>query len=192
MNMIHKSIIREQGKARRADLGMEVRREFDARIIARCQTELHWNDYERVMLFLPIERHHEIDLWPLVRWIWATWPAVEVYVPKVTGEMMEAVRITPLTKLSKNRFQIPEPVDGEALEPGELLDLILTPLLGFDAAGHRVGYGRGYFDWFFAAQPMAERVGLGYEFLSVAEGISAGNHDIKLQAVITEERLVRI
>ncbi|GAC1369292.1 MAG: hypothetical protein NVSMB39_0980 [Candidatus Saccharimonadales bacterium] len=140
------------------------------------------------MLFLPIERQHEINLWPLVRWIWSEHPAVEVYVPRVDGDKIEAVRITPLTKVAGSAFGIPEPVDGDNLESREQLDLILTPLLGFDAAGHRVGYARGYFDRFFATQPMAERIGLGYECLYEPGGIAAEAHDVKLSAVITEDR----
>jgi 5-formyltetrahydrofolate cyclo-ligase len=185
--MIDKDTIRKQGKARRADLDRDTRAGFDSRIIARCKAELSWNDYERVMLFLPIERQHEIDLWPLMRWIWAQWPAVEVYVPRVAGDAMQAVMITPLTRFSENNFGIPEPASGEVLD-GQL-DLILTPLLGFDAAGNRVGYGRGYFDRFFAAQPTAERVGLAYECLYVQEGIAAETHDMALNIIITEGHL---
>ena len=182
--MIDKATARKQGKAARAALSAETRAQFDARIIERCKNVLSWNDYERVLLFLPIERQHEINLWPLVRWIWTEHPAVEVYVPRVNGTEMEAVRINPLVKFSENNFGIPEPVDGEILD--EQLDLILTPLLGFDAAGNRVGYGRGYYDRFFKTQPMTERVGLSYECLFVPEGIKTEDHDVKLHEVITE------
>lgn len=190
--MIHKSIIRESGKQRRAELSAQRKADFDRRILEHCKNELAWNDYERVMIFLPIARHNEIDTWPLVRWIWSTWPAVEVYVPRVEAEIMRAVRIAPLTKFAENNFGITEPVDGEILESHEQLDLILTPLLGFDAAGHRVGYGRSYFDRFFTTQPMAERVGLGYECLLVPEGIASELHDVQLSCVITEKRSIGI
>jgi 5-formyltetrahydrofolate cyclo-ligase len=184
--MIHKSIIREQGKAARAALSPEVRLEYDARIIERCQTELGWADYERVMLFLPIERQQEINLWPLVKWIWAEHPAVEVYVPRVIGGKMEAVQLSPLSKIAMNNFGIPEPADGEVLAAGEPLDLILTPLLGFDDSGNRVGYGKGYYDKFFQVQPTAERIGLGYACLFVPKRIETARHDVALNGVITE------
>lgn len=42
---------------------------------------------------------------------------------------------------------IPEPVGGTVTEPSEI-DLILMPLLAFDKRGHRVGYGKGFYDRF--------------------------------------------
>lgn len=182
--MIDKATVRKQGKAARAALSAETRAQFDARIIERCKNELGWNDYERVMLFLPIERQNEINLWPLVRWIWAEHPAVEVYVPRMNDAEIEAVRITPLVKFSENNFGIPEPVDGEILD--EQLDLILTPLLGFDAAGNRVGYGRGYYDRLFKSRPMAERVGIAYKCLFRPEDIETDSFDVALHGVLTE------
>lgn len=183
--MRDKATIRQQGKQARAALDPAVRAEYDARIIERCKSDLDWNDYERVMVFLPIERQHEINTWPLVKWIWATWPAVEVYVPRVVGAKMEAVRITPLTQYSISNYGIAEPAEGDALG-GEPLDLILVPLLGFDSRGHRVGYGKGYYDGFLAAHPAAERVGLGYECLRVADGIKSEFQDVRLHQVISE------
>ena len=44
-------------------------------------------------------------------------------------------------------FGIPEPINGPAVVP----DVLLVPLLGFDAAGYRLGYGGGYFDRTLAA-----------------------------------------
>jgi 5-formyltetrahydrofolate cyclo-ligase len=184
-----KSIIRDSGKRARAELGDAVRADYDVRIISRCQKELTWADYAAMMIFLPIARHNEIDTWPLLRWLWREWPDVAVYAPRVVGEKFEAIRLRPDTPVNTSDWGIPEPAGVEVLAPGEKLDLVLTPLLGFDAAGHRVGYGKGYFDRFFADFPYARRVGLGYECLLVRAGIPTQAHDMALNAVITEERI---
>lgn len=185
-----KSIIRKQGKSARAGLSAERRTALDGQIIEFAKTGLDWADYERIMLFLPIERHNEINLWPLVRWLWAEWPAVSVYVPVVRGEVMYGVQITPLTTFKEGKFGTTEPDSGAELTLHEPLDVILTPLLGFDSRGHRVGYGGGYYDRFFAKHPQAQRVGVGYEVLRVDEDIPAGPHDLRLGLVITEQGMV--
>ncbi len=183
-----KSTIRRLGGERRETMGADARAELDRRIVTRCLGELNWAAYHHVMVFLPIERRHEIDTWPLVEQIFQVWPSVKLYTPTVVGDDLEAVRITPETKFSLNRWGIPEPESGVALTGRDDLDLVLTPLLGFDGHGQRVGYGRGYFDRFFASHPKARRVGLGYESLLVNEGILAEDHDVRLHAVITESR----
>jgi len=173
----------------RAELGAERRAELDRLVTERAREELDWHRYLRVLVFLPIARQREIDTWPLIRWIWATWPRIETYVPRTDGSKMVAVRLTPDTELAENRWGIPEPVAGLLLPASEPLELILTPLLAFDGKGHRVGYGHGYYDRFLAEQTAAERVGLGYEALLVPDGIRAERHDVRLHRVITEKQI---
>jgi len=180
--------IRRQGREQREAMGPGARAELDGRIVTRCMEELDWGSYRRVMVFLPIERRHEINTWPLVEWIFQIWPSVNLYVPRVVGDELEAVRITPESKFSPDRWGIPEPEGGAGLATHDALDLVLTPLLGFDGHGQRVGYGRGYYDRFFSAHPTARRVGLGYECLLVENGIPAEPHDRPLHDVITEEQ----
>ena len=64
-------------------------------------------------------------------------------------------------------------------------DLIVTPLLAFDAFGQRLGQGGGYYDRTFAARPDAARVGLAWAAQEV-ERLPAEGHDIALHGVLTE------
>jgi 5-formyltetrahydrofolate cyclo-ligase len=64
-------------------------------------------------------------------------------------------------------------------------DLILTPLLAFDAFGGRLGQGGGYYDRTFAARPDALRIGFGYLGQQVAR-LPMESHDIRLHGVLTE------
>lgn len=70
---------------------------------------------------------------------------------------------------------------AEVVEP----DLIVTPLLAFDAFGGRLGQGGGYYDRTFAARPGVIRVGFAYAG-QAAERLALEAHDIRLHGVLTE------
>ena len=65
-------------------------------------------------------------------------------------------------------------------------DLILTPLLAFDAHGGRLGQGGGYYDRTFAVLPDAVRVGFAYAGQQV-ERLTLEAHDMRLHGVLTEK-----
>jgi 5-formyltetrahydrofolate cyclo-ligase len=65
-------------------------------------------------------------------------------------------------------------------------DIIIMPLLGFDARGTRLGYGGGYYDRTLAAMSKTARlVGLAFAGQEVAE-IPREGHDIPLDVIVTE------
>jgi 5-formyltetrahydrofolate cyclo-ligase len=64
-------------------------------------------------------------------------------------------------------------------------DFLLVPLLGFDAAGNRLGYGAGYYDRTLAGLPAAFRLGCAFAAQEFAK-IPVSDADIKLHAVATE------
>ena len=188
--MVDKFTTRNAGKAYRLGLGAGQRETMDRAIVMRCQGSLDWEHYANVMVFVPIVANREINIWPLIYWIWEKWPQVVVYAPQVRGHAMGAARLGSDTPLRTGAYGTVEPPGASELLPSQHLDLILTPLLGFDLAGHRVGYGKGYYDRFFATHPTAQRIGLGYEQLLVAGTIATAPHDIPLAGVITEDRFI--
>ena len=64
-------------------------------------------------------------------------------------------------------------------------DLIVTPLLAFDARGARLGQGGGYYDRTFADLPEAVRIGFAYAGQEVGK-LPVEPHDIRLHGVLTE------
>jgi len=68
-------------------------------------------------------------------------------------------------------------------------DLLLVPLLAFDRAGHRLGYGAGYYDRTLAA--LSGRMAIGCAFATqVIEAVPAEAHDRKLDAVATDAGII--
>ena len=77
---------------------------------------------------------------------------------------------------------IPIPAVGEEVRP----DVVLLPLVAFDADGYRLGYGGGYFDRTLALlQPRPWCIGVGFELARV-DSIHPAPHDIPLDLVVTE------
>lgn len=70
---------------------------------------------------------------------------------------------------------------GEVVTP----ELILTPLLAYDAHGGRLGQGGGYYDRTFAVLPEARRVGFAYAGQQV-DRLDLEPHDMRLHGVLSE------
>jgi 5-formyltetrahydrofolate cyclo-ligase len=100
-------------------------------------------------------------------------------------------------RLQPNRFGIPEPrAAGRTICPLWQLDLIVLPLVGFDAKCQRLGMGGGFYDRSLA--PLRQRhcgrrprlLGVAHECQRVAH-LSARAWDVPLDAIITERQMYR-
>jgi 5-formyltetrahydrofolate cyclo-ligase len=83
-------------------------------------------------------------------------------------------------------FQVREPVAGCPVVAMNRLDLALVPGLAFDARGHRLGRGKGFYDRLLAGFP-GRTVGVAFDFQVVAQ-VPVEPHDIALNAVVTPTR----
>jgi len=87
--------------------------------------------------------------------------------------------------LAPGPFGIAQPdPDAELREP----DLLLVPLVGFDAERWRLGQGGGHYDRYLARAATAFTIGLGWSVQQV-ERVPRGDHDQRLDMVVTESRL---
>ena len=103
-------------------------------------------------------------------------------VPKVYGDHMKFICLTDLTAVEKGYSNIPEPIaDGPEAEDPQAL--VLMPGLAFDPAGHRIGYGGGFYDKFLAAEPQHPTVALCYDF-QVLPQLQTEEFDIPVDLVI--------
>ena len=67
-------------------------------------------------------------------------------------------------------------------------DALLIPLVGYDAAGYRLGYGGGYYDRTLAGlTPRPLCIGVGYDDAALAT-IYPQPHDIPMDLIVTERR----
>ena len=122
----------------------------------------------------------EIDLRPLLETLHVRGHAVLLPETPPRGHPLIFRRWVPGMALERERFGTQRPT-GEVMRP----DWLLVPLLAFDRAGRRLGYGGGYYDRTLAGLPDAKAIGCGWAAQEVAM-VPAGPHDALLDAVATE------
>ena len=103
-----------------------------------------------------------------------------VYCPKIENKVMYAVALGEDFTISK--FGIREPIGDKLLTSPHY---VITPLLAVDKQGNRLGYGKGYYDGYFARYPNALRIGYAFD-RQVIRQVPTEHTDIQLQTLITE------
>ena len=89
-------------------------------------------------------------------------------------------------RLEPGVWKIQVPAEGDAVVP----DVVLVPLVGFDRAGHRLGYGGGYYDRTLAAlSPRPRVIGVGFASACLPT-IEPQPHDVPMDAIVTEDEVI--
>jgi 5-formyltetrahydrofolate cyclo-ligase len=141
-------------------------------------------------LFLPIEEQNEVNTEFILHLL--SGKDKEICISKSDFETrnMTHYLLTDNTKIKKNEYNIPEPVDGIEV-PTNKIEVVFIPLLAFDKTGNRVGYGKGFYDKFLSeCDPETIKIGLSFFepeelILDIFEG------DIKLDYCITPNRVFK-
>lgn len=140
-----------------------------------------------IHVFLPITSKNEVNTWFIIQHLQTNYPEIKIAVP-VTNPANQTLLhylFTPKTDLQFNEWKIPEPVNAVQI-PESVIDLVLVPLLAFDEKGHRVGYGKGYYDRFLNfCRPDVITVGLSFEEKPVPLIQDIYEGDRALQFVVT-------
>lgn len=100
-------------------------------------------------------------------------------------EALGEVDIMPFVQILQCLVAYPQKVDGQWHIDEQKFDIILVPMIGFDASLHRLGYGGGYYDKFLATQPQATKIGVCFE-LGKVDALPIEPHDIALDYIVTE------
>jgi 5-formyltetrahydrofolate cyclo-ligase len=128
----------------------------------------------------------EIDILPLLHILAeGGWPLCLPVTPK-RGLALTFRAWKPGDALSPGRFNTSHPTGPEAVP-----NYILVPLLAFDRAGNRLGYGGGYYDRTLSQLPNAYRLGCAFAAQEM-QTIPTGPDDVNLHAVATELSVFRM
>ena len=135
-------------------------------------------------IFLPIVEHKEVNTEYILHLL--SGKDKEIVISKSDFETREMTHflLTDNTKIKKNEYNIPEPVDGLEV-PSNKIDVVFVPLLAFDKTGHRAGYGKGFYDKFLTdCKP--ETIKIGLSFFEAEEQIEdVFENDVKLDYCVT-------
>ena len=138
--------------------------------------------------FLTIEEQKEVNTDYLLNILSGKDKNIVISKSDFTTLEMTHYLLTDNTRIKKNRWNIPEPIDGIEIAT-EKIDVVFVPLLAFDVKGNRVGYGKGFYDRFLAnCRPETITVGLSFfEAENTIEAIS--KNDIPLDYCVTPEKV---
>jgi 5-formyltetrahydrofolate cyclo-ligase len=143
--------------------------------------------------FLPIEKFNEVNTRPVLTKLWREFSHMETVVPRVDFEAreMRSLKYTHETALVRNAWGIEEPEHDELLD-SEMIDTVLVPGVCFDRQGHRVGYGKGFYDRFLrTCRPDCLKIGLSYfEPIEKIDDLHEG--DVQLDSIVTPDSTTRV
>jgi len=119
----------------------------------------------------------------------------QIYLPVLSKNRLRFAPYENSTQLTLNHYKILEPVCQKgSLTDARFLDVVIAPLVAFDANLNRVGMGGGYYDRSLAFRKRRHRwkrplvIGLAYSFQR-ADQIQAAPWDVPMDMVITEENI---
>jgi 5-formyltetrahydrofolate cyclo-ligase len=172
--------------ARRAALELKDRQQRGERAKERLCAEIDLEPHRVLGIYWPIRA--EIDVRDIaIRHIEAGGvAALPVVVHK--NAPVEFWPWEPGTSMRRGFWNIPVPASGTAVRP----DALIIPLVGFDAACFRLGYGGGYYDRTLASlAPRPVRIGIAYAEAQIPT-IYPQPHDVPMSAVVTDRALHRV
>lgn len=130
--------------------------------------------------------------------------ATEVHTHELIKVLLDAGKTLAVPKIVKSEtMQAESFLSWEDLQPGELgiltpgqskpcsgpFDVALTPGLGFTLAGHRMGFGRGYYDKWFSENEVKHKIALAFE-AQLVDSIPVEDTDIAMDKIVTERRVI--
>ncbi len=156
-----------------------------------CRNLLSISEFQSastVMMYLSLP--HEADTSEAILHAWQLGKVVAV--PKISWQQrhMMPVQIHSLeTGFSTSSSGLRNPIAGLPM-PFEEIDMVVTPAVGFDRKGNRLGRGGSYYDRFFAnAELNAARCGFGFAE-QIVETIPVTEHDEPVDFLVTDEEII--
>lgn len=174
--MVDKPILRRAMLTRRQALSMEERQRASAIFAERFLAE-YAHQKAAVAGYFSIKG--ELDVMPLLHQLCQQGWQCALPVMHENSRMLQFRQWLPETLLQKGKYAIPEPsVNAAIIQPG----IILVPLVAYNMAGYRLGYGGGYYDATLPQYPDAQHVGCAYQWQ--LQEFMPESHDAKLQRII--------
>lgn len=180
---MNKTALRQKYKALRNLLSENEVEEMSLAVANKILTIPLW-EKTYFHIFLPITEQKEVNTEFILHLLSGKDKEIIVSKADFATRNMTHFLLTDNTKIKKNEYNIPEPVNGIEV-PSKKIDVVFVPLLAFDKKGHRVGYGKGFYDKFLSeCKPDVIKIGLSFfEPEEIIEDVFEG--DIQLDYCVT-------
>ena len=181
-----KSELRKLYLQKRLSISEEDYINFNAQICNQFFSTIDLSLIKVIHTYLPIEKKREPDTWMIIDRIKQQFPNIRISIPRVKNNVLENFYFEEKNQLEKNNWGIPEPKHGIPT-PTDKIDLVIVPLLTYDIKGHRVGYGKGFYDKLLVlCKPSCKKIGLSFfgETLNIDD---VSRNDISLDSIIKPE-----
>ena len=184
---MEKRALRKLYKSKRKELSFNAIEEMSLAIANKLLTLPIW-EKRFFHLFLTIEEQKEVNTEFILNILHAKDKDVIVSKSDFEKNSLTHFLLTDTTPIKKNKYNIPEPVDGIEV-PESKIEVVFIPLLAFDKNGNRVGYGKGFYDGFLAnCAPDCIKIGVSF-FEAEAQIDDLNPHDIPLDFCVTPDVL---
>lgn len=190
--MTERQTLRLQLRQARHALGAHEHTQRSERICQQLVAHRLFRAAQHIACYLPNDG--EVDLTPLMDCAWAM--GKTVYLPVISATHHNRLHFLPYAPgdtLMANHFGILEPVLHSRRVPAlTRLNLVLTPLVGFDEQGHRLGMGGGFYDRTFAYLRRRQvwrkphLVGVAFDLQKSPAPLPHQSWDVPLEGVVTE------
>jgi len=183
-----KAQLRTELQKRLAGISDEERKEKSRRACRNLISTREFQGASTVMMYLSLP--HEIDTSEAILCAWQM--SKTVVVPKVSWQQrhMIPVQINSLeTGFSEEVSGLRNPITGRPVPIGDI-DLVVTPGLGFDRKGNRLGRGGSYYDRFFTSKELrATKCGLAF-VEQLIESVPVTPSDMPVDFLVTDEEVL--
>ena len=142
---------------------------------------------ETVMVFTSKEK--EVNTKPLILALFDKGNPVIVPIIVKEDVSLRLSYLRDFSALVPSTFGVPEPIGSEIPAEAKDIDTIILPMLGFDRAGGRIGYGAGYYDRFLSKNPGLKKIGVAFACQEF-DGLPCDENDIRMDIIITEDGIV--
>jgi len=182
-----KAELRQKYKDKRQTLSLQQLEDFSLAIANRVLSLGIW-DKKFYHVFLTIEKLNEVETSFLLHGLMGKDKHIVVSKTNFEEARMIHFLLTDDLIIKPNAFGVPEPEDGIEISVDKI-DVVFVPLLVADQKGHRVGYGKGFYDQFLAdCRSDVLKIGLCF-FEPIDQINDVFEKDVKLDILITPHQI---
>ena len=180
-----KTFLRSHYKKKRLSLTKQEVDHLSQRVCKQLDKLSIWR-LKHYHIFISISKYNELDTSSIINKLKSEKKII--IVPKISNNELVHIAINDETEFGLNEYGIKEPNDGNHFII-ENLDIIFIPLLAFDIEGHRVGYGKGYYDRFLKLTNNSTlKIGLSF-FDPINKIQDIDDNDVKLDYCVTPKQV---